>query len=82
MKEKIILFVIGVLVGTIIFTGVFYVYTTTSSSNNSTMQIPGGNPPIIPNAQRGESGLPSEMPSDNNSSFKGIIDGTKKAKFS
>lgn len=64
MKNQIILFVIGVLVGAIISTGAFYVYTTTiNSNNNSSMQM-GGTPPEMPNGQNGQSNQPPEMPSN------------------
>ena len=70
MKDKILLFIIGVLVGAVISTGAFYVYTTTNNSNsnnNSQMQMPGGNPPSMPNGQSGENRQPPEMPNGNNS---------------
>ena len=38
MKEKIIIFVIGVLVGAVLATGAFFIYTKASSSNNTTEQ--------------------------------------------
>ncbi len=49
MKDKILLFIIGVLVGAIISTGAFFVYTktTTNNTNNSQMQMPGGTPPSM-----------------------------------
>ena len=58
-KEKIILFVIGVLVGAVISTAAFLVYTKTlgtdnnSSSSSSSQQMPGGGgtPPEMPNGQ-------------------------------
>ena len=62
MKEKILLFIIGILVGAVIATGVFYVYTTSNScdcGSNNTM-ISGGNPPDMPS---GQNGGPPEMPS-------------------
>ena len=64
MKKDIILFVIGVLVGAIIATGAFYVYTTTnnSSNSNSNTQMNGGTPPEMPSGQNG--GQPPEMPSN------------------
>jgi hypothetical protein len=66
MKDKIILFIIGVLVGAIISTGAFFVYTkaTTTCNNNSQMGMPGGNPPSMPNGQNGQ---PPEMLNGNNS---------------
>lgn len=70
MKDKIILFIIGVLVGAVISTGAFYVYSKSTSCNNSSntqQQMPGGNPPSMPSGQQGENGQPPEKPSDNNS---------------
>lgn len=69
MKDKIILFVIGVLVGAVISTGAFYVYTTTNSScncNNQNTQMNGGQPPEMPSGQQGENGQPPEKPSNDN----------------
>ncbi len=69
MKDKIMLFVIGVLVGAVISTGAFYVYTTTNSScncNNQNTQMNGGQPPEIPSGQQGKNGQPPEKPSDDN----------------
>ena len=74
-KEKIILFVIGVLVGAVISTAAFFVYTktlgTSNNSNTSSQQMPGGTPPEMPsgdNAGNGQGGTPPEMPSSNNTS--------------
>ena len=69
MKDKIILFVIGVLVGAVIATGTFYIYTTTTkscecSSNNT--QMNGGQPPEKPSGQNSENGQPPEKPGENN----------------
>ena len=64
MKDKILLFVIGVLVGAVIATGAFFIYTKSScSSNNRDMQGPGGNRPSMQNS---ESGQPPEMPNGEN----------------
>lgn len=71
-KEKIILFVIGVLVGAVISTAAFFVYTKTlgtGSSNGgqqSSMQG-GGTPPEMPSGENGQGGTPPEMPSNNSS---------------
>ena len=59
-KEKIILFVIGVLVGAVISTAAFFVYTKTlgtssNTSGSSSQQMPGD-------------GIPPEKPSNDNSS--------------
>ena len=67
MKDKIILFVIGVLVGAVLSTGAFYIYTTASSSksSNQEIQMNGGQPPEKPDGKNGE---PPEKPSSNNKS--------------
>ncbi len=67
MKDKIVLFIIGVLVGAVIATGAFYIYTITNSNdcNNQTMQMNGGTPPEMPSGQNGQ---PPEIPSNNNQS--------------
>ncbi len=76
MKDKIIMFIIGLLVGAVISTGAFYVYTTTAKkcdSNNQNTQMNGGQPPEMPNGQNGqppekpsgENGQPPEKPMDN-----------------
>lgn len=75
-KEKIILFIIGVLVGAVISTAAFFVYTKTlgtgnSASGSSSQQMQGGTPPEMPsgeNSQNGQGGTPPEKPSDDNSS--------------
>ena len=67
-KEKILLFIIGVLVGAVISTAAFFVYTKTlgTSSNNSSMQMPGGTPPERPSGQDDQGGTPPEMPNGEN----------------
>ena len=70
-KEKIILFVIGVLVGAVISTGAFFAYIKLAgvgtTSNNQSMQMPGGGtPPEMPGSD--QSGTPLEMPSGENNS--------------
>ena len=70
MKDKIILFVIGVLVGAVISTGSFYIYTTTTKScdcSSSNTQINGGQPPEMPSGQNSENGQPPEKPDGDNS---------------
>ena len=66
MKEKIILFVIGVLFGAVIATGAFYIYTTTNNSctstNTNNTQMNGNRPPEIPSGQNSENGQPPEKP--------------------
>ena len=69
VRDKIILFVIGVLVGAVISTAAFFVYTKTlvtngNINNNSSHQMPSGTPPEMPsNDQNG--GTPPEMPNNN-----------------
>lgn len=72
-KEKIILFVIGVLVGAVISAAAFFVYTKTlgassDTDNSASQQMPGGTPPEMPsgdNSGNGQGGTPPEMPSNN-----------------
>lgn len=72
-KEKIILFIIGVLTGAVISTGAFFAYiklagvsTNNTSSADQSNQMPGGTPPEMPSGDQG--GTPPEMPSDENNS--------------
>ena len=58
MKDKILLFIIGVLVGAIIATGAFYAYTKATTTCDN--QMHGGNPPDMQNRQFGQ-------PPENNS---------------
>ena len=76
-KEKIILFVIGVLVGAVISTAAFFVYaktlgTNSNTSGSSSQQMPGGGtPPEMPSGENGsnsQGGTPPEKPSDDNNS--------------
>ncbi len=60
MKDKILVFVIGVLVGAVIATGAFFIYTKSSCSSNNG---PGGNPPSMQNSENGQ---PPEMPNGEN----------------
>ncbi len=58
MKEKIMIFIIGILVGAVIATGVFYMYSNSNKTcdcTNQNMQFNGGEPPEMPN------GGPREM---------------------
>ena len=69
MKEKILLLIIGILVGAIIATGAFYIFTTTNNddSNECTcenMRNKDGNPPEMPNVQ----------PNETTDKFRGIQD--------
>ena len=69
-KEKILLFIIGVLVGAVISTAAFFVYTktlgTSSNTNDSSRQMPGGTPPEMPSGQNNQGGTPPEMPNGEN----------------
>lgn len=69
MKDKIMLFVIGVLLGAVIATGAFYIYTITTKScdcsfNNIGMN--GGQPPEMPNEQNSKNGQFPEKSSNEN----------------
>ena len=70
MKDKILLFVIGVLVGAVISTGAFFVYTkattTCNTNSNNHIGMPGGNQPSMPNGQKGQNGQPPEKPGEKN----------------
>ena len=69
MKDKILLCIIGVLIGAIISTGAFYIYSTTAGEcdcNNQNTAMNGGQPPEIPNDQNNQSGQPPEKPDGDN----------------
>ena len=73
MKEKILLFVVGVLVGAVVSTGAFYVYNNSKvgKCNNQTMRMPGGAQPSMPggNQQGGNNNQqPPEIPNGNQNS--------------
>jgi len=58
MKDKIMVFIMGMLVGAIIMTGGFYAYSKNNSSNHNPPSMPGeqnGQPPEIPNNNQGAS---------------------------
>ena len=61
MKDKVIIFIIGFLVGSVIATGVFFIISKNSSNNGQ--QMNGGTPPQMPS---GENGQPPEMPNGQN----------------
>lgn len=69
-KEKIILFIIGVLVGAVISTGAFFAYIKLAGVNNSgqSMQMPGGTPPEMPSGEGGQLTTPPEKPNDESNS--------------
>jgi len=75
MKDKIFVFIIGTLVGAIIATGAFLVYSNTTKCNDcSNTQFKGGEPPEIPSGENGnppekpgsEDGNPPSKPEENN----------------
>ena len=78
MKDKIMIFVIGLLVGAVLASGAFFIYTKTNSTNcdTQTTQMNGGTPPEMPN---GENGQPPEKPNGENSNSS---ESSKKSKKS
>ena len=60
MKDKIMMLVIGFLLGSVITTGVCYLYIKSNYSNQS-VQMNGGQPPQMPSGQNGQ---PPEKPSN------------------
>lgn len=73
-KEKIILFVIGVLLGAVISSAAFFISVKTlgvdNNSGTSSQQMQGGTPPEMPSGENGsnsQGGTPPEIPSGNNS---------------
>lgn len=66
MKEKVIIFIIGLLLGAIISTSSIYIYTIANNSNNgeANVQIPSGNGQTDTMRQNG--GTPPEIPNNNN----------------
>ena len=66
MKEKVIIFIVGLLLGAIISTGAIYFYTVANSKNNNQrMQMNGGTPPSMPNGQNNETNGRPELPNNN-----------------
>ncbi len=68
MKEKVIIFIVGLLLGAIISTGAIYFYTVANRSNNNynqgqRMKMNDGNIPSMPNGKNGER---PGMPNNNN----------------
>ena len=69
-KEKIILFIVGVLVGAVISTAAFVAYAktigvgTSSESGQSSQMQGGGTPPEMPSgsSSNGQGGTPPDMP--------------------
>ena len=74
-RDKILLFVIGVLVGAVVSTAAFFVYVkvagvgTSQSQSGQMGQMPGGTPPEMPSGgnSQGSQGTPPEMPGNNSS---------------
>lgn len=65
MKDKILLFAIGVLVGAVIATGAFFVYSkATVCKGNNSMQMP-GNSPSMQNGGNNQNGQPPALPNEN-----------------
>lgn len=64
MKEKVIIFLIGLFLGAIISTGSIYIYTIANNSNNNepNMQLPNDNK----GGMMGENGNPPELPNNQN----------------
>ena len=78
MKDKLIIFVVGLLVGAVISTSAFFIYSkATSTCNNNQNQMQGGQAPSMPNGQNqqnSEGGQPPEKPSDDNNQNNGSTD--------
>ena len=66
MKDRIVIFIIGLLLGAIVATGSIYFYTVANSSCNNNNQIgmqqPNGQPPEMPNGENGQQGQPGQPP--------------------
>lgn len=71
MKEKILPFIIGVLVGAIIATGGYYLYSKSTASNKGGM--PDGNPPAMmqQDGNSTDNGTPPEKPADDGNGPEG-----------
>lgn len=65
MKEKIMIFIIGLLVGGVLTTGGFLIYNNVTKNNNIPNQpnfIENGQPPEMPNGPQGGNGNMPEKP--------------------
>ncbi len=85
MGEKIIIFIIGLLLGAVIATGAYMVCTKTchnKGSRGEIMQLPNGNqpstnnrqsnqPPAAPSGDNNQNGQPPDMPNNDNSQSNG-----------
>ena len=85
MKEKIKIFIIGVLVGAVLSTGAFYIYTATTNNNcgGNNIEMNGGQPPDKPDGEPpdkpdGESDKP-DGESSNKKSKKSSSDSSEKS---
>ena len=70
MKEKAIIFVVGLLLGAIISTGAIYAYTVANKDNNTNdrTQMFGENRPSMRDGQNDQNGgTPPELPNGDNS---------------
>ena len=75
MKDKIIIFMIGLLVGAVISTASFYVYTLSNNNNsNNNIQMNGGQPPSMPGGQNSDLNEPPEKPSGDNQNMEKTSD--------
>lgn len=73
-KDKVFLFVIGVLVGAVISTGAFFAYIKLAGvgSGQSSQMQGGGTPPEMPGgSENGQGGTPPEMPSGSSENSQG-----------
>ena len=82
VKERILLFVIGVLVGAVISTAAFFVYAKTlgisNSGDSSSQQMPGGGtPPEMPSGENGSNSqggiLPKMRSGENDPGSQGSV---------
>lgn len=72
MKDKMFMFIIGILLGAVIATGAFYVYsnskkcdcTNSNSSSNNGQGMPNGQPPEKPDGDSSSNGQQPQMPSN------------------
>ena len=74
MKDKIMMLIIGILLGAVIASGCFYIYSNSkkcdctnsnSSNSNSQSQMPNGQPPEKPDGDN-SNGQPPAMPGESN----------------
>ena len=67
MKDKITIFIVGLLLGAIISTASIYIYTlaNNNSNNDNGMQMNNGERPEMPNGGFGGNGTPPEIPNSN-----------------